>query len=127
MEGPLTGVYEFVQRIFPFVFPILWFGPTIVLFFRFRQKQVAYLRRFPPIDRYQTLDMVTFGVGNPPGTFRRVWDAQWRKQDDPELERLRREMWRRYGLVMLWVFGFPLLTFATLTVLILTSHPPTAS
>jgi hypothetical protein len=104
-------MYEFLRQIFPFVFATLWIVPTVVLFLRFRRKQLAYLRRFPPIDRYQTLDMYTPGIGNPPGTFRRIWDAQWRRQDDPELERLRRELWRRYGLVMLWVFGFPLVAF----------------
>jgi hypothetical protein len=120
----VTGVYEFVQRIFPFAFPVLWVGPTLVLFFRFRKKQVAYLRRFPRIDRYRTLDMYT-GYGDPPGTFRRMWDAQWHRQDDPELERFRREMWRSYGLVAAWMFGFPLLTFATIALLILTGHPLT--
>src|SRR3989442_1110334 len=98
MEGCATGMYEFFQRIFPFIFPILWLVPTIVLFLRFRQKQSAYLRRFPPIDRYQTLDMYTAGVGNPPGTFHRICYAQWRKQDDPDLEQVQRELWRSYGL-----------------------------
>jgi hypothetical protein len=118
-------MYEFLQRVAPFAFPILWFAPTIVLFFRFRKKSVAYLRPFPPIDRYRTLDLYTV-IGDPPGTYRRILDVQLRRQGDPELERLRREMWRSYGLVMLWVFGFPLLTFAALTILILTGHPPTS-
>ena len=120
-------MYEFVQRIFPFAFPILWIVPTVVLAFRFRWKQSAYLRRFPPFARYQTLDMYTPGVGNPPGTFRRIWDAQMLQQDDPGLERLRREVWRRYLLVALWGFGFPLLTFAAITLLVLTGHPPTSA
>ncbi len=126
MEGGVTGVYEVLQRIFPFAFPILWFGPTIVLFFRFRQKQAAYLRKFPPIDRYQTLDLYTPGGGNPPGTYRRIQEAMWRQQDDPELERLRREMWRRFGLVVLWGAGFPLLTCWAITLLILSGYPPTS-
>jgi len=50
----------------------------------------------------------------------------WRQQDDPELERLRREMWRRFGLVVLWGAGFPFLTFSAITLLILTGHPPTS-
>jgi hypothetical protein len=49
----------------------------------------------------------------------------WRRQDDPELEGLRRELWRSYGLVAAWMFGFPLLTIAAIALLSLTSHPPT--
>jgi hypothetical protein len=30
-------------------------------------------------------------------------------QDDPESEALRRDMWRRYGLFLLWIYGFPAL------------------
>jgi len=124
VERGVCGMYEFVQRIFPFVFPVLWFCPTLVLFFRFRKKQIAYLRRFPRIDRYRTLDMYT-GFGDPPGTNRRISDVQVRRQDNPELEQFRREVWRSYALVAAWMFEFPLLTFAAIALLILTSHPPT--
>lgn len=115
-------MFEFLQRIFPFVFPVLWIGPTVFLFLRFRRKQVAYLQRFPPIDRYQTLDMYTPGVGNPPGTYRKITQAMWRRQEDPELEQFRREVRRAYGLVALWVLGFPLAAFIAVVLLTPTSH-----
>jgi hypothetical protein len=47
-----TGVLDFLVPIFPFAFPALWFGGGIVLFFRFRATQRAYLRRFPPVEPY---------------------------------------------------------------------------
>jgi hypothetical protein len=115
-------MYEFLQRIFPFVFAILWIGPMVFLFLRFRRKQVAYLRRFPPIDRYQTLDMYTPGVGNPSGTYRRLSAAMWRRQEDAELERLQRELCRRYGLVALWIVGIPLVAFVAVVLLTPTGH-----
>lgn len=41
----------------------------------------------------------------------------WQRQEDPDLEALWRAMWRRYALVALWVFGFPLLTFGVAVLL----------
>jgi hypothetical protein len=117
-------MYEFLQRIFPFVVAILYIIPTAVLFLRFRQKQTVYLRRFPPIDRYQTLDMYTPGVGNPPRTSRRIREALWRRQKEPDLERLRSEMWRSSGLVALWALGVPLVAFIFIILLDLAGYPP---
>lgn len=81
---------DFLQPIFPFAFSIAWLGPSFFLGFRFHTKQAAYLRRFPPINRYQTLDMYLPWVGNPPGTYRRIKEAMWQRQPDLVLERLRR-------------------------------------
>jgi len=124
-EGRVAGVLDVLQPFFPFVFAIGWFGGGIVLYFRFRREQQSYLRRFPPIDRYQTLDMYTPGFGNPPGTSRKIYAAMWQRRDDPELERLRREMWRHYGYVALWIFGFPLLTIDVIALLVVAGlvHP----
>ena len=117
---------DFLQPIFPFAFAILWVGPSIVLYFRFRQKQVAYLRQFPPIDRYRTLDMASPGPGgSPPGTYRRINKAMLQRQTAPERERLRRDMWQRYGFAVLWIFGFPLITVGMVALLIIAGlvHP----
>ena len=38
-----------------------------------------------------------------------IADAAWTRQDDPELERLRREVWRKNRHIVYWVFGFPVL------------------
>jgi hypothetical protein len=102
---------------------VLWIVPAFTLFLRFRRKQSTYLRRFPPVDRNQTLDMYTPWAGNPPGAYRRITEAMWRRRDDPELEQLLRDLWRGYGFVALWTFGFPLLTIAAIVILSLSGHP----
>src|SRR5262249_50142823 len=55
--------------------------------------------------------------GAPPGTWRRLKEAMWQRPEDPDLEALRRAVWRRHALVALWVFGFPLLTFGVAVLL----------
>jgi len=82
-------MYETLNNLFP-LFGLIWAGGTLLLYFTcYASHAAAYLRRFPPIDQYQTLDMYTSGAGNPPGTGRRYYAAIWLPQDDPELERLR--------------------------------------
>lgn len=44
------------------------------------------------------------------------------RQPEPELERLRRELWRRYRYMVLWVLGFPIIVFAPVVLLIVTGH-----
>ena len=118
-------MFDFLVPIFPVAFPILWFGGTIVLYFRARKKQVIYLRRFPPVEPYMTLDFYTSLFGAPRGTRRRINEVIFKRQADPELEALRRAMWRRFGLVALWIYGFPLLTFGVAALLALAGlvHP----
>ncbi len=69
--------------------------------------------------------MYTPEFGNPPGTLRRIYAAMRQHQDDPELERLRREIWRRYSYVALWIFGYPLLTNGVVALLVVAGlvHP----
>ena len=119
----MKNIYVGLQRIFPFAFPILWLGGTFVLFSRFRRAQRAYLRRFPP-GAGVPLEM--YVGGGPRSVTRAIFRLMWRRQDDPELERLRRGVWRSYRTVALWGFGVPLLCFGVITLLILTDHPPTA-
>jgi hypothetical protein len=102
-------MFEVVQNVALLVFTALWFGVMIVLFSRFRRDQRAYLQRFPPVNGIP-LDMAM--GGNPFGAVdRSIYGAMFRHQDDPALERLRREMWRRYRTLAIWLFGFPVLTF----------------
>jgi hypothetical protein len=61
--------------------------------------------------------MYTTLYGAPRGTWRRLNEVMLEQQDDPALEALRRAMWRRYALVALWVFGFPLLTIGVAALL----------
>jgi len=110
-------MFDFLVPIIPVAFPILWFGGTLFLFFRFRQEQVAYLRRFPSMEPHVTLDMYTSLFGSPRGTRRRIYEVMFKHQADPEWEALRRAMWRRFRLVALWGYGFPLLTFGVAALL----------
>jgi hypothetical protein len=40
---------------------------------------------------------------------RALWSVTFKRQPDPALERMRREVWRRYGHLALWMYGFPVL------------------
>jgi hypothetical protein len=103
-------------RVFPFAFAILWLGVGISLYFRTRIQEVAYLKRFPPVNG---VPLYMVNGGNPFGAqARAIWRAM-RRQADPDLERLRREVWRRFRLYLVWIFGFPLLSFGIATLLII--------
>jgi hypothetical protein len=111
-----VGVLDFLVPIFPFVVFVIalsWPLGILVLFFRFRTQQRAYLRRFPPVEPHVTLDRYTFlnGLlyGARRGTWRRIDEAMSTRQDDPDLEALRRDTRRRYSLFLLWIYGFPAL------------------
>jgi membrane protein YqaA with SNARE-associated domain len=41
----------------------------------------------------------------------------WQRQTNPELERLRHNMLRSYGLAALWTIGFPLFIGVTIVLL----------
>lgn len=51
-----------------------------------------------------------------------VVQAMRQRQPEPELERLRRELWRRYRYMVLWVLGFPIIVFAPVVLLIVTGY-----
>ncbi len=92
------------------------FGGTLVLFIRARAKQREYLRRFPPVAGVP-LDI--YWGGGPQSVTRAIWRVSLQRQSDPELERLRQEMWRRVAYYVLWLGGFPILVFGVLALLIL--------
>jgi hypothetical protein len=107
-----------------FAFAATWFGGTIILFVRTKVKGNAYLRRFPPVDRYVTLDL--YMSANPfDPVRRRIGQVMRQRQDNPELEQLRREMWRRFWYCSIWMFGFPAIFAGVSVILILLLwHPP---
>jgi hypothetical protein len=112
MGKRVTGVDELLERLFAVAFALVWLGGALVLGFRAWRQHVAYLRRFPPVAGVRLDDLVAGRA------FRLPWSAAnraanralWRRQDDPELERLRRAVWRGYGYYFLWIVAVPLLT-----------------
>jgi hypothetical protein len=108
------------QNIIGFALGITWFVVGIALYVRTYLKQRAYLRHFA--HEYPYL------AGEPlfdtPRTFRayREIDRLMRqRQTDPELERLRREMWQRNRYYLIGIFGFPILVIGVAALLISTS------
>lgn len=84
MQGPLQQIVA--QG--PLILWLVWIGGIVVFTFLTLPKQRSYMERFPFWDRST---------------------AMWRRQDDPELEQLRRTVWRLYGYATLWGFGYLLL------------------
>jgi heme/copper-type cytochrome/quinol oxidase subunit 1 len=106
------------QNIASLVLAAVWFVGMIILYFRMRAKQVAYLERFPPVEGVP-LHMVI--SGNPFGAVSRaIWHVTMTRQPDIELEQLRQEMWHRFLYQILWTFGFPLVTIGVAALLIAT-------
>jgi hypothetical protein len=91
----------FYSIVIPWV--IVWFGGTVLLGFRYRAKRRAYLQRFPAVEGVP-LDM--FVSGGPSRVRRAIYRAMWQRQADPDLERLRRTMWRRLLYLAVWIVGF---------------------
>ena len=91
---------------------------AIILHVRFRAKQTAYLKRFPPVAG---IPLTMAGGGNPFGAVSRaIWQAMLNSQPDPGLEQLRLDMWRRCGYIALWIVGFPIVAVGVTTLLIAT-------
>jgi hypothetical protein len=112
---PVNSVW---QNVIFAAFAIAWFGGAAIPGFRFRAKQRAYLHRFPPGEGVP-LDMYA-GLG-PPSVKSAVVRALNQRQADPELERLRQEMWQYYRRhVVVWIFGFPILCFGVMALVIAT-------
>lgn len=103
---------DFLQPIFPFAFAILWFGGTVTLIIRMQRKQGAYLRQFPPDTFDGTLPKYSSLTGYSLGYSRRIGEAERTTRPDPTRERLRREVLRGFLHLVLWIFGFPLVTFS---------------
>ncbi len=93
-----------------------WVTGTLILAIRSNLAAGRYLRQLPPVDGVP-LNMYRYyswmrGWRGP------IWRAWRQPQADPELERLRREGWRRARLTLLWIFGFPPLVVGVTTLLI---------
>jgi hypothetical protein len=101
-------VYAFLQQVGGYILVGVWIvGGVLIFHLYFLPYELAYLRQFSPVDGVP-LDMYT--GGNPFHPVSRARFAalfQW--QPDAELERMRRDMWRRLGLLALWLFGFPVI------------------
>jgi hypothetical protein len=107
---------DIFRGIFPFAFAVVWSGVGIVLYFRTRVQQAAYLKRFPPVNG---VPLYMVNGGNPFGARAQAIRHTMRSQSDPDLERLRREVWCRFRLCLIWIFGFPLLSFGIAALLII--------
>lgn len=107
------------QNIIGYTLAITWIVVGIVLYLRTLVKQLAYLGRFPPVNG---VPLNALRGGNPFGARARAqWRVMTQRQSDPELERLRREVQRRFRYFILWNFGFPILVIGVAALLIATS------
>jgi hypothetical protein len=118
VERFTATMLDFLQPIFPFAFPILWVGGACAQLLRVKHKQGAYLRRFPPDALDTTLPKYSPWVGGYSiGYARRIGEAERTAQPDLERERRRKEVVRNFILLLLWIFGFPLVTFGIVGIL----------
>jgi hypothetical protein len=113
---------DVLQNLAFFAFMVAWFGGLIALYVRTSVKQNAYLRHFRSAEGYP-LDAYTYVRYSPEG--RQMRRLMREPQDDPELEKLRREVWRRARYCLIWMFGCPaLFVGVSVTLILLLWHPP---
>jgi hypothetical protein len=89
----VQGVIQQIVALRFFILWVVWLGGLGVGSFLLLSKQQAYYQHFSLMDRSK---------------------AMWQRQADPELEQLRRAVWRGYGYGVLWGLGFPLITVGAL-------------
>lgn len=107
------------QNVIGFSLAIAWIVVVIVLYVRTYLKQRAYLRHFAHEYPYLAGEPL-FDVPRTFRAYREVARLGRERQSDPELERLRREMWRRNRSYIIWLFGFPVLVIGVAALLIAT-------
>lgn len=98
----MADVQELLQQVVELRYVILWvvwFCGTAVVTIRVLTTHQDYARHFPFLQRNTAL---------------------WQRQPDPALEQLRREVWRRARVAVLWELGSPLLVVATIRLLAVT-------
>ncbi len=117
----MAGVNPVWQNILAVALVIAWTGVLMVLFIRAREKQRAYLRRFPPVEGVP-LDIHLPSAG-PANVTRAMLRALRQRQTDPELEQLRREVQRRARYIAIWAIGTPIIVLGVLALLAVTGYP----
>src|SRR5262245_52113806 len=109
----------FAYLAFGVIWVGMWFGGYVTLFRRYSATMRAYLRRFPPVAGVPLGTQLGEGLGwSRVGPHMRArWQATQHPQADPDLERHRREVWRRSRHLLLWHLGFALPTLGALALL----------
>jgi hypothetical protein len=111
----VAAAYVAWQNVIWLTFVVVWVGVGLILQIRTFTLLFAYLRRFPPVDGIPLDRFVS-----PLDSWKLV-RAQWRvtlqPQRDLELEWMRREVRRRQGVFLVWLFAF-LLLFACANVVL---------
>src|SRR5262249_6164173 len=100
----------------------VWVGGYVLLYRRYSATMLAYLRRFRPVAGVPLETQLGEGLGweRVGPHLRALWQVTRHPQTDPDLERLRRAVWRRSHHALLWTLGLvPLLTHFAVTLL----HP----
>jgi hypothetical protein len=101
-------------------FAIMEVGGMLVLFVWAFAKQRAYLRRCASKYPFLAHKPFYFPLGSVNFSSDRVLHPLLhQRQAEPELERLRRDMWRSFRYYRIWLFGFPVLVAGVLALLIL--------
>lgn len=95
------------QNIVFAAFAIIEIGGALVLFVRTYLTQRAYLRHFAHEYPFLAGEPL-FDMPRSFGGYRIVSRLMHEWQADPELEQLRRTIWRRNSLFIAWMFGFPI-------------------
>ena len=104
------------QQVIFFAFGVVWLGVGVLIFMRCRLLQNAYIRRFKHEMDWAMGDPI-FVVGSL-RSHRRVQSLMRDPQPDPEVEAIRREIYRRFRLYLFWIFGFPVVCIAAAAFLI---------
>jgi hypothetical protein len=107
-----------VQQAAFWTFGVVWLGVGGFLFMRSRLLQNAYLRGFKHELDFALGD--PFFVAGSVRTSRRIYSLMHDLQPNAELERTRREIWRRLRYYLTWIFGFPVICIAVAAFLIAT-------
>ncbi len=107
-----------MQNFLGFLFVVIWVGGIIFLGVRVHAKENAYLDRRPqlddaPFNPNQYAAMLTPRRWGGP-----YWRVVREPQFDPEVERLRQDLWRRTRYMVLWWFGFPAIVTGVMVFLI---------
>ena len=109
---------DFVADTLAPIFGLIWVGGfALLLFFGYVGPHLAYsrylLRQAATLDRFQLAGT---------GLLRRYERGFSEEQADPEMERLRRKVWRRITYVIIWTLTLPVI-FGVLFILMSTSSP----